>query len=201
MAYSSGPSCLEHLSGSGQNGGEVEDAGGLGDLLAQQLIAAREKVLDVPPKWAGPGPAAQHRRHSQERPQRRPLGGHRGVAVSSGAARGGGGSPGVMELPTHSWDVAAAIERTDLLDHDLGVAALDCARASINPAFRDEQGVPFGPEVESPSNATSWESLAASNLMGRPTLSTADRTGRTLSGSPKPLSPSGAQNDGPGYAR
>ena len=35
----------------------VEGAGGLGHLLAQQLLAAGERVLDVPPKL-GAGPAA-----------------------------------------------------------------------------------------------------------------------------------------------
>ena len=70
-----------------------------------------------------------------------------------------------VELSAHSWDVAAAVERTDLLDDDLGRAALDCARATISPAFRNEQGMPFGPEVESPSDATPWEGLAA--FMGR----------------------------------
>jgi uncharacterized protein (TIGR03086 family) len=73
-----------------------------------------------------------------------------------------------VELSTHTWDVAASIDRTDLLDSELGSAALDCARASINPAFRNEQGMPFGPEIEPPPGATAWESLGA--FMGRSPL-------------------------------
>jgi transposase len=34
----------------------IENAGGLGYLLAQQLIAAGEKVVDVPPQAGRPGP-------------------------------------------------------------------------------------------------------------------------------------------------
>jgi hypothetical protein len=64
----------------------VENAGGLGQLLAQQLIPAGERVLDVPPKLAPRGPAAQHRGHEQERPQRCPLGGHRRPALTGRAA-------------------------------------------------------------------------------------------------------------------
>ena len=36
----------------------VEGAGGLGHLLAQQLVAAGERVLDVQPKLGCPGAAA-----------------------------------------------------------------------------------------------------------------------------------------------
>jgi hypothetical protein len=93
------------------------------------------------------------------------------------------------DLSTYGW-VAATIERTDLLDHDLRVAALDCARASINPAFRNEQGVPFGPEVESPSNASSGRVWALFHGLPGAEHSRPDRT--TFSGSPNPLSPRGA---------
>jgi transposase len=47
----------------------VEGAAGLGHLLAQQLAAAGEQVLDVPPKLGRPGAAAAGGRHQQERPQ------------------------------------------------------------------------------------------------------------------------------------
>ena len=33
----------------------IEGAAGLGNLLAQQLVAAGEQVVDVPPKLAAPG--------------------------------------------------------------------------------------------------------------------------------------------------
>ena len=52
----------------------VEGAGGLGHLLAQQLLSAGERVLDVQPKLGARGPAAGHREREQERPERRPLG-------------------------------------------------------------------------------------------------------------------------------
>ena len=66
----------------------IEGAGGLGHLLAQQLLAVGERVLDVPPKL-GAGPAARHRQCEQERPERCPVGGHRRAAV--GRCPGGPG--------------------------------------------------------------------------------------------------------------
>ena len=62
---------------------------GLGHLLAQQLVAAGERVLDVQPKLGRPGPAAGHREHQQERPQRRPVRGRRRAALG--------------QLPRPSW--------------------------------------------------------------------------------------------------
>jgi hypothetical protein len=59
----------------------VEGSRGMGYLLAQQLVAAGERVLDVQPKL-GAGPPAGRRGHEQERPERRPLGGHRGAALA-----------------------------------------------------------------------------------------------------------------------
>ena len=59
----------------------IEGARGLGQLLAQQLLGAGERVLDVQPKLAARvGAAAQHRAGEQERPERRPLG--RGSCVA-----------------------------------------------------------------------------------------------------------------------
>jgi transposase len=65
----------------------IEGAGGLGYLLAQQLLAAGEQVMDVPPQARSPGAAAGGRRHEQERPERCPVGG-RGGAALAGTARG-----------------------------------------------------------------------------------------------------------------
>ena len=39
----------------------IESAGGLGYLLAQQLVDAGEHVLDMPPTLASRGPGARHR--------------------------------------------------------------------------------------------------------------------------------------------
>ena len=68
----------------------VEGAAGLGHLLAQQLVAAGERVLGCPAQAGCPGAAAGDRRHEQERPQRRPLGRRRGAArrrLPAGQAR------------------------------------------------------------------------------------------------------------------
>jgi transposase len=47
----------------------VEGAAGLGYLLAQQLVAGGERVLDVQPKLGARGAAAGDRCDEQERPQ------------------------------------------------------------------------------------------------------------------------------------
>jgi len=47
----------------------VEGARGLGSLLAQQLVAAGARVLDVQPKLAARGAAVGDRGHEQERPE------------------------------------------------------------------------------------------------------------------------------------
>jgi hypothetical protein len=62
--------------------GAVEGAGGLGHLLARQLIAAGEHVLDVPAKLAARVRLPGVRGDGQERPGRRPAGGRRGAAVT-----------------------------------------------------------------------------------------------------------------------
>ena len=67
----------------------VEGAGGLGHLLAQQLVAAGERVLDVQPKLAARVRLLASRGHEQERPQRRPVGRGRGAALE-GIAGGAG---------------------------------------------------------------------------------------------------------------
>ena len=68
----------------------VEGAAGLGHLVAQQLVAAGERVLDVQPKLAALGTAAGGRGHEQDRPERRPVGRGRRAALGRlppGAAR------------------------------------------------------------------------------------------------------------------
>jgi transposase len=69
----------------------VEGAGGLGYLLAQQLVAAGERVVDVPAQAGRSRPAAGHRSDQQERSQRRPLGGRRRHALPGGSGGGGRG--------------------------------------------------------------------------------------------------------------
>ena len=59
----------------------VEGAAGLGHLLAQQLVAAGERVLDVQPQAGRAGAAAGHRSGEQERSRRCPLGRRRGAAL------------------------------------------------------------------------------------------------------------------------
>ena len=67
----------------------VEGAGGPGHLLARQLVAGGEHVLDVPPKAGCARAAAGVRGDGQERPERRQAGGHRGAAAGSLPASAG----------------------------------------------------------------------------------------------------------------
>jgi hypothetical protein len=60
----------------------IESAAGLGYLLAQQLVAAGETVLDVPAMLAS---RALHGPVEQERPQRRLVGRDRGAGVPRAA--------------------------------------------------------------------------------------------------------------------
>ena len=71
----------------------------------------------------------------------------------------------LVELATHSWDLAFATGTTGLLDERLGADVLACAKATIRSEYRNAEGNPFGPEVEPPAEATTWEQLAA--FMGR----------------------------------
>ena len=67
----------------------IEGAGGLGYLLAQQLVAAGERVVDVPAKLAARVRLLATGDIEQERPQRCSLGGRRGAALNRPA-----GGPG-----------------------------------------------------------------------------------------------------------
>ena len=65
-------------------------AGGLGHLLAQQLLPAGERVPGRAAQAGCPGEAAGHREREQERPERRPVGSRCGAAVTglpAGAGR------------------------------------------------------------------------------------------------------------------
>lgn len=71
----------------------------------------------------------------------------------------------LVELATHSWDLAFATGSVGLLDEDLGEVSLACAEAGIRPDYRNPEGNPFGPQLEAPADASVWERLAA--FMGR----------------------------------
>jgi hypothetical protein len=71
----------------------VEGAAGLGYLLAQQLRAAGERVLDVQPKLGSPGTASGDRGDEQERSERRPVGRRRCSALDNPTGASGRGPP------------------------------------------------------------------------------------------------------------
>jgi hypothetical protein len=80
-----------------------EGAGGLGDLLAQQLVAAREQVVDVQPKLAARVGLLASGATNKNDPND-PLGGHRGLAFAGGQGGGGrrshGGDEAVGQTPS-----------------------------------------------------------------------------------------------------
>jgi uncharacterized protein (TIGR03083 family) len=73
----------------------------------------------------------------------------------------------LAELAAHTWDLARATGQIAELDSSLAVTALEGARATIKPEYRDmvEPGTPFGEEVPPPPGADEWERFAA--FMGR----------------------------------
>lgn len=64
------------------------------------------------------------------------------------------------ELTTHSWDLAKATGRTDLLDDTLATYCLPLVQQAI-PADRRGGPVPFGPVVDVPANAPAYDRLVA----------------------------------------
>jgi uncharacterized protein (TIGR03086 family) len=73
----------------------------------------------------------------------------------------------LAELAAHAWDLARATEQIDKLDPSLALPALEGARATIKPQYRNmvASGAPYGEEVHPASGADDWERLAA--FMGR----------------------------------
>jgi uncharacterized protein (TIGR03086 family) len=73
----------------------------------------------------------------------------------------------LAELAAHAWDLAWATGQLDKLDPSLALPALEGARATIKPQYRNmvEPGAPFGAEVFPAPGASDWERLAA--FMGR----------------------------------
>jgi uncharacterized protein (TIGR03086 family) len=73
----------------------------------------------------------------------------------------------LAELAAHAWDLARATGQINKLDPSLALPALEGARATIKPQYRNmvEPGAPFGAEVYPAPGADDWERLAA--FMGR----------------------------------
>jgi uncharacterized protein (TIGR03086 family) len=91
----------------------------------------------------------------------------RAITMPWGESYPGGALVGIylVELSTHSWDLAFSTGNLGLLDEQLGASTLTCAQTSIRPEYRTDDGNPFGPELAAPDDATVWERLAA--FMGR----------------------------------
>ncbi len=66
----------------------------------------------------------------------------------------------IGELSVHSWDLASAIGRLDLLDDSLATAALPAYMEKV-PAEPRGPEIPFGPVVEVGPHATPYERLVA----------------------------------------
>ena len=81
----------------------------------------------------------------------------------------------LAELAAHAWDLARATGQIDKLAPSLALPALEGARATIRPQYRNlvEPGSPFGAEVRPPSGADDWDRLAA--FMGRDPRTTLGR--------------------------
>lgn len=62
------------------------------------------------------------------------------------------------ELTTHSWDLAKATSRTDLLDDALAEYCLPLVQQAL-PAERRGGPIPFGPVVEVPADAPAYDRL------------------------------------------
>ena len=66
----------------------------------------------------------------------------------------------IGELSVHSWDLATAIGRLDMLDDSLATAALPAYMEKV-PAEPRGPEIPFGPVVEVGPDATPYERLVA----------------------------------------
>ena len=66
----------------------------------------------------------------------------------------------VQELTTHSWDLATALGRTDVLDPALAELALVGARRFV-PAEPRGGGIPFGSPIEVAADAPAYDRLVA----------------------------------------
>ncbi|WP_163505701.1 TIGR03086 family metal-binding protein [Fodinicola acaciae] len=64
-----------------------------------------------------------------------------------------------QEIVMHSWDLAKALGRLDLLDDELAETVLPIARRAV-PAEPRGGRIPFGPVVEVPADAGAYAQLA-----------------------------------------
>jgi len=60
------------------------------------------------------------------------------------------------EVTVHSWDLARALDRTDLLDPTLAEPLVESARRGIP---REREGIPFGPVVDVAADAPAYDRL------------------------------------------
>ncbi|MFI2202502.1 TIGR03086 family metal-binding protein [Streptomyces sp. NPDC020192] len=77
----------------------------------------------------------------------------------------------VMEIVTHTWDLAEALGHPHALEPDLAEFALALARTVLPDSRPRDAAVPFAPRTEAPENAGPYEELAA--WLGRTQLSRA----------------------------
>ena len=66
---------------------------------------------------------------------------------------------------THGWDLAKATGQSTDLSPELAAKLLAGSQKAISPAFRNDEGNPFGPEKAAPAGASQADQLAA--FLGR----------------------------------
>jgi uncharacterized protein (TIGR03086 family) len=71
----------------------------------------------------------------------------------------------LMEIVTHTWDLAHATEQLGRLNDAYAEAVLSYATELVPEQFRSSEGDPFGPVVDRPDSAGAYQRLAG--LMGR----------------------------------
>jgi len=71
----------------------------------------------------------------------------------------------LMEIVTHTWDLARATGQDDALDDSLAETVLSFAPMMVPDEVRNESGDPFKPVVAEASDANPWTRLAGA--MGR----------------------------------
>ncbi|MCU4185979.1 TIGR03086 family protein [Acidiferrimicrobium sp. IK] len=73
----------------------------------------------------------------------------------------------LMELVTHTWDLAHAVGRGAMLDDELAEAAFVAGRPLAPPEYRGDpaDGMPFAPEVDADDGRGAYDRLAA--FLGR----------------------------------
>jgi uncharacterized protein (TIGR03086 family) len=72
---------------------------------------------------------------------------------------------GATDTFQHGWDLAKATGQSTDLAPELAAGLLAQSRQAIQPAFRGDEGAPFGPEQTAPDGASAADQLAA--FLGR----------------------------------